>query len=106
MNAGKLRHQVIIQKPNATRDAYGAEIAAWATHATVWANIRPAAGQEVVVAGSTESRNSHVVSIRYRSDILASYRVLFGTRVLAINSFFDPQEKTSRLEMRCTEVSA
>lgn len=86
--ATRLRERVTIEAPDQTADGYGGVEAAWATVATVWAEVTPVqtrvgeneqAGQRHAVAG-------YRVAIRNRDDVDATMRILWRDRVLSIHS--------------------
>lgn len=109
---GKLRHTVQVQKNYPTRTK-GVKADDWRTLETVYARIEPLRGTEASSADQKEAVNQHRVTMRYRpnvgdvfqflngdvfefldgedfefvdaaSDILARYRIKFGSRVFDI----------------------
>lgn len=73
-----MRTRITLQAPALTTDAGGAQVAGWANAANpiVWARWVNAHGQEVVTSEALKSSQRAVVTIRYRSDILPSWRIL------------------------------
>jgi SPP1 family predicted phage head-tail adaptor len=84
MKAGDLRHRVKLQQAAETRDAYGAVTAGWVDVATVWAAVEPLAGREFFAAKQVNAEATGHVRIRYRAGVLATMRVVYGTRVFEI----------------------
>ena len=41
MQAGRLRHLVLLQEKSSTRDEFGGEVETWTTIASVWAELDP-----------------------------------------------------------------
>ena len=107
MRAGILRHRVDLQTNTPTRDAFGAEVAAWSTVATVWAAVSPVSGREFIEAKARAVDVTTRITIRYRPDVLPSptnWRVLFGARVFDIDSVINRDERGMTIDLMCREV--
>lgn len=101
-----LRHRVTLQRPGGSRDAHGERTTTWTTVATVWARYRPLSAREASIAGQRQSAVDGVVEIRYSSlvaSIDASWRVLFGSRVLAIDGVVNRDQANAWLLLYCLE---
>lgn len=71
--------RITFQQPTISQDAGGAQVTSWAnigTTPTVWAQWVFAHGQETVQSESLQSSQRAVVTIRYRSDVLPTWRIL------------------------------
>lgn len=54
MQAGKLRHRITLQSAVDTQDqTTGEPVRSWSTLATVWANVLPMKGREIMAAANT-----------------------------------------------------
>lgn len=54
MQAGRLRHRIVLQTAVDTQDqTTGEPVRSWSTLATVWANILPMKGREIMAAANT-----------------------------------------------------
>lgn len=62
------------------------------------------AGREYYQARAINAEISHRVTIRYRSGLKTSWRLLYGTRALEIISIADVEEKHIELELLCKEA--
>lgn len=81
MNAGTLRHRLIIQNPLQDMDSFGAGGATtWLTAATVWGNVTHLIGREAANIKMTWAEASHRIDIRYVSGISSRSRIMLGTR--------------------------
>lgn len=70
INAGKLRHRIIIQRPDYIQDMdNGAMNPVWVEVATVWASIDPISAREFVASQAEVSNITTRITIRYRSDL-------------------------------------
>jgi SPP1 family predicted phage head-tail adaptor len=102
---GKLRHRIVIQTANVTRNDRGAEILTWATAATVWADIRTVGGQEQVIANQLETATLlHTITIRYRAGLSPKQRVKWGSRYFAIEAIIERDNRLRMLDLSCREL--
>lgn len=104
LDPGKLRHRVRIEQLVRTIDDNGDAIEVWATLATVWAAIEPLSAREFVASQSVQSGVSARITIRYRSDVRPSMRLIHGSKVYQIEGVLS--DKDSGLEyitLPCTE---
>ena len=77
-----LRTRITFQSPTVTPDAGGAQVATWAnvsSNAMVWARWINVHGQEAVTSEALKSSQRATVTVRYRSDILTTWRGVKGT---------------------------
>ena len=95
MNIGELDSRITIQKKAVTLDAeYGTEVIAWATLATLWANVQDAlpSRSESILGGSIEVSNLPTrIRIRWRSDVDSSMRIIVTH--LAVDSLISMYRK-------------
>ena len=107
MRAGTLRERITIQSDsgNVVND-YGETMPSWTDVATVWANVRAASGRERIAFGQETATLAYVIEIRYRDDIAPDDRVIWGDRALNIESVRDPDGRTRRIVLECSEVVA
>jgi SPP1 family predicted phage head-tail adaptor len=88
MNAGKLRHRVVFQKPVVGTDPFQTNTAGrWDDVVTCWAGIETTDPRVVYTQGSQNMQVSHIITIRYpgKDHVIGSgYQVLYGTRVFSI----------------------
>lgn len=94
--SGKLEHRVQLQRNAVTQNPQTGEmVTAWATVATVWADMNYQSVREFVAAGSEQSEVRGYAMIRYRSDVDASWRVLHRGKWFAILGVM-PDNETGR----------
>lgn len=104
MESGKLRHRITLQQPQVTSNTIGEEYPTWADVATVWAAVEPATGSWYYAGQQAESKVDGRVRIRYRSDVLSTWRIKFGDRYLSIVSILNPQERNKELTIMYLEL--
>ena len=79
MQAGRLNRRCTLQQPGTTTDELGQPIPGWTDVATVWASIVDVSGREYVAAGGLQNSAQTKITIRYRSGIVPSMRVVHGS---------------------------
>lgn len=104
MNVGRLNKRVTIQERTTTENEYGEPIITWVNVASdIAAAVEPLQGRELFAAQQVQSEVTIRVRIRYRAGIKAAMRVLYGVRVLDIQSVIDPREKHAELQLLCAQ---
>lgn len=98
--------KVILQSPSGARNAIGERVTTWTNVATVWAEISPLSVRDLLAAGQVQSEVTHRVRVRYGTSISAidaSWRVLYGTRILVISGVRNISEAGREFELLCGE---
>ncbi len=108
MRAGDLRHRVTFQSRSMSADSFGAQSESWSDVATVFADISPLSGRELLAAQQVQSEISHTVTIRYQTQFagpkaVAAMRIKYGERIFNIHSSIDPDERHKSLQLSCAE---
>jgi phage head-tail adaptor, putative, SPP1 family len=104
MRAGKLRHRVRLQREQTEDDLAGADNVSFIEVDTVWADVRTSGGREFWEAKKLTPELTHEVEIRYRDDVVAGMRFLYGTQVLRIQAPVDPDGRRISLLVMCQEL--
>jgi SPP1 family predicted phage head-tail adaptor len=103
---GSLRERVTLQSETRNPDAAGGAVVSWSAlaHApTVWARVEPLLGREALQAMQLKAPVSYRVTMRWRDDITAAMRLVWGARVLNIRSIINPDERRRYIEILCEE---
>jgi SPP1 family predicted phage head-tail adaptor len=100
---GRLRHRLTLEAADRTPDGGGGASEAWATVATVWAEITPTGGTESVDADALTGRISHEIVFRYRPDIAPVMRLRSAARLFEIAAVIDVDERRRWLKCLCVE---
>lgn len=107
IEAGKLRHRVVIQEQVETQDvSNGAINVSWRDVATVWAAIEPLSAREFVAAQAESSKVTTRITIRYRNNISAKMRLYHASKDAYYNIEGVLADKDSGLEyitLPCSE---
>ena len=104
MRAGALRHQVVIERPQITRDSAGGEVTTWLSIATVYASVEPISGREWVTANAAGGDLSHRVRMRYTPDLDLTDRLRFNSRIFQVESVINTDERNVELVVMCREI--
>ena len=104
--AGTMNRRVALQSATRAADAAGQMVPTWTTVATVWAEIETTAGSERMAIAQQVATCSHRVRIRYRADVTAGWRLMYGSRILDINAAIDEGERHESLLLLCMEKAA
>tara|TARA_R110000796_G_scaffold149072_2_gene265944 strand:+ start:446 stop:790 length:345 start_codon:yes stop_codon:yes gene_type:complete len=103
---GKLRNKITIQNTALSTDNYGGYTTGRTTYLTAFAQIKSKAGKQVFNEQSGEQISNpqdFEFIIRYRSGILTSMRILFGSRTFDIKSIEDDNEYNKYIKVIATE---
>ena len=103
MKIGQLRHRLEIQEKKSVKDELGNQVSEWFTVATAWAAIEPIRGEEYWAAGAQQGETIHRVTMRYVPGVTPEHRLLFGDRILEIESTLNLEERSRLLELLCKE---
>jgi len=104
MKIGKLQHRIEIQENIfGEPDEHGNPAESWTTLATVWADVMPLSGRELLLAQQVHATTTHQIRIRWRDNVKALQRVKFGTRAFDINAIINDREEDRMLLLTCTE---
>lgn len=100
---GEMRHRISLQDKTITKQE-GIAKESWTTGAAVWASIADISGKEFFQAAAVQSEVTTRIRIRFRAGITPAMRVLYGSRVFAILSVIDKDERHREIELMCKEV--
>lgn len=100
MIAGPMDRRATLQSPAITRGDAGDVITGWTTVAEVWAGKRDVRGREFLAAGATQAEMETVITIRWREDVGAAWRVMIDGRAYDITGAAEIGRRDG-LELRC-----
>ena len=76
MQTGKRYHRIQLMRRSLARDAQGQNIETFATYATAWAQRVDVKSREVMMADQPNAESTAVFTVRWRSDMLMTDRIL------------------------------
>jgi head-tail adaptor len=113
MEAGKLRHRVVIEARGPAQDAYGEQATDWNTEtgwvavATVWAAFHAEGGREFHEKGEVLGEAVTIITTRYVAGVKPEQRVAYTwggvTRYFSIRKVFNVEERNRTLELHTVE---
>ncbi len=101
---GEMRQRIALQAKTVTKSE-GILQESWTTVAKLWAAVADISGREYFQAQAVQSEVTTRIKIRYRTGITPSMRVLYDSRVFAILSVIDKDERHRVIELMCKEVT-
>jgi len=78
--AGKLNHRIRLESLQTTQDSSGETVEEWTFEGDVWAEVAPLSAKEFVASAAKQSPVVARITVRYRSDIQANWRIQFRGR--------------------------
>lgn len=102
MRIGTLNRQVKLQRPVETQDPDSGTIEiTWVDVATVWANVRYLNGVETLKAATTVSIAKASIRIRFREDVVAKWRAMYGQTVFSILAVLPDAQGREYVDLAC-----
>lgn len=80
MDIGKLDQRITLQSRSVAADAAGQDTITWTDVATVWAQVQAVRGREFFAAAQVQQEQTLKVRIRYRADVLPTWRLVWQGR--------------------------
>lgn len=106
MNAGDLRHYVIVQKKTTTKDADGVKTETWNQHRALWAAVSDLSGREFYAAAAVQMERTLKFTTRYYADITTAMRILYDGEYYHIDQVDRLQHRGDWMIMRARLVES
>lgn len=103
MTSSMLRQSIIIQRLIKTADGAGGWEKSWSAIGSTWAYMRASGGGERFSADRLNMEIRYTATIRYRSNIQASDRIIYDGKAYQIRSIVDLEFKKKWLELTLEE---
>ena len=100
---GSLRYRVELQARLRSPDEGGAGTVTWNAVASMFAQIQPVSGREIVSADGLTGRVTHDVSIRFNRDVAPGMRFTEGSRRFIVHAALDIDGRGRWLKCLCEE---
>jgi SPP1 family predicted phage head-tail adaptor len=100
---GRMRHKVDLQSATASQNGYGEESKNWVTDESIFAQIEPLRGQQLLQYQQINSELTHRIIIRYTSNATSEKRIKWGSRIFDISVVRNLEEKNFMQELLCKE---
>lgn len=102
LKAGDLDQRVTLQSRSVVKDANGQDVITWVPEASVWAQVQAVRGREFFAAAQVQQEQTVKVRIRYRTDVLLSWRLVWQGRNHDITGIV-PVGRKDMLEIMCLQ---
>lgn len=99
--AGDLRHQIRLQSRSAAQDGIGGQVDSWTDFATVYAEISPITGRELLSAQEVKNAVDTQIIMRYRPGMTASMRAIHGTTIYNIIAVMEEDSRREWMTLIC-----
>lgn len=103
MTSSMLRQSIIIQRLSKTADGAGGWEKSWSAIGSTWAYMRASGGGERFFADRLNMEIRYLATIRYRTNIQASDRIIYDGKAYQIRSIIDLEFKKKWLELALEE---
>lgn len=103
IQAGRLRHRIIIQVNTPSQNTSGEEIDSWGTFATVSASVEPQSGVEKFDPEQFYSVTTVNFKIRYLSGVTTKMRISFDSKIYDIESIVQVNMIKKEMEITARE---
>lgn len=105
MNPGDLRHRITLQKYITTTNEDNFATQKWQNVATVWAAVENLYGREYWEAAAIQKENTVKFTIRYRTDVDQTMRIVFGGKIYNIVSVDNIKYRNKLIEIKAKELT-
>lgn len=103
IDAGLLKHRLVLEQIIETSDESGGLIVTWVEVATIWASIDSVHAAMRHLAQQSKETITHRIIVRFREDISSGWRFRKGNRLFKIITVRDPDETGRYLVCRAEE---
>lgn len=111
MQAGKLRHRITLQLLQQVKDDFGQVGDVYHDWATVWADVIPLRGREVLEQKKEGTNYSHKVEMRYKAGVMETMKVIhpgsccaFGDLEMDVITVINVDGRNRELNLMCEQV--
>ena len=108
LRAGALGQRITLQRRSVAQDPTGGQLAIWTDVATVWAEVVPLSGRELITAQAVSAETSHQITMRWQPAFadpktVAALRVVMNGRCFNINASINEDERNRTLTLLVSE---
>jgi SPP1 family predicted phage head-tail adaptor len=101
-----MKHRILFQSLTRTEDGQGGFTEEWEDGDYVSAEVTPLKAWEQMRAQQLDSKLTHKILIRYRSDITDEMRLFHRGRIYGIKEVLNLEEANRYLQLMCMEESS
>jgi len=100
ITVGDLRSRVTFQSSSRASDSQGGFVETWAnlaTNPTVYGYLAAVSSRERLFSNQVQTQRTHVLVVRYRSDLTTDMRFTYESRTFQIKGIRNPEERKAFL---------
>lgn len=101
--ASRFNHRIKLERPVLSQDSIGDTLTTWVLEDEVWADIQPRSAREIYSHHSLRPNMTHLIAIRYRDDVKADWRVVYGNRIMRLHAVINDDENNEILQLQVEE---
>ena len=105
VSSGRLNQRITIQAMTLVRGALDGHDETWSDLAVVWAEVTDLSGREIFNAKAMGSEATKRITIRYRTDVKASMRVIFTDGSMARIEWIRRVSPRLWVELYCLDLN-
>jgi SPP1 family predicted phage head-tail adaptor len=102
---GALRHRLRVETPIDVEDDFGGFVRTYRVMTYLWARVSAINATEQFIEQRFEQATNFQVDLRWRSDIIAGMRFIFGKRILLIRGVREADGAKRFLTCACEEIT-
>ena len=108
MSIGKMNRRLHFQTQTRTSDGAGSSSVSYSDNFTTFGMITPKTGRENLFGDQLEENITHIIKIRYRTDVSHKNRIQFRpdsntTRTFNIKRVLNVNDRNRYLDLQCVE---
>jgi SPP1 family predicted phage head-tail adaptor len=108
MSIGKMNRRLHFQTQTRTSDGAGSSSVSYSDSFTTFGMITPKSGNEKLFGDQLEENITHIIKIRYRTDVSHKNRIQFRpdsntTRTFNVKRVFNTNDRNRYLNIQCVE---
>lgn len=99
---GELDQRILFQERQSVPDGMGGSTDTWvdiSNFPNAWAHVRPKSGREVTEYDRVNAETSYLFVIRFRSDLLEKYRIVWDGEPFNIKAIPKPKSRSLYIEI-------
>lgn len=104
MQAGKLRHRLIIEQQTKSKNSFNEWVVTWTTFATVWAEIQPDLGNTTYAAKQLNADAQGKIKIRYITGVQPTMRGRISSTIYNFLSIINVNVRNNELLILYSEA--
>ncbi|HQD81179.1 MAG TPA: phage head closure protein [Bacillota bacterium] len=103
MNPGRLDQRVTLMREEVRQNELSQDVLEWVAWKTVWAEVVPETGSEVVVVQRLQPEQKYTVTIRYLKGVSTAIRLAWNGRILHVTAVPDAGPRRRYISLQCVE---